>query len=570
MKTAAKISIWLLVATFTMLFAISCNSSKNDDEISNSNVEVYSSSIEKSSSSSIELSSSSDVVQSSSSSIEPSSSSSVVQSSSSSVSSSSVRSSSSIANIVDSPVPVFADVTVHDPSIFRVNDNSTTDKYRIIGSFLGSAKTGDFIKWTLEQSGGGSYPTTLKYYPKDNPNASIQKVADQKAYVINRMKTSSTPNPGFEFFASDIHRMPNGKFYHYYSMTSEWMGSIGVAIANTADGDYITQGLFVHHGQPISSGIAPNCIDPQAFYDKTGANFYLVYGSWSGGIFIYEIDVATGLPKTGSSMNAEFSGYGRKILHSNHFHIEAPYIIYSPDSDYYYMFLSYGGLNAVDGYNMRIFRSRNPYGPYEGAQAPTALNLTANNYTTSGVKVMGGYQFAQVTGEPAVANKLGKDGFLSPGHNSAYYDAATGKYFLIHHQRFVGRGEEHSVRVREMFVNEDGWLIAAPFRYDAGTIRTFNAKQLAGTWKIINHGNDINTTVHASEVYNFNENGNITGTGTWTLGTDGKTARITLGGKLYKGVFLRSYDEYHSVWVYSFTAMSSDGIALWGATPGVR
>jgi arabinan endo-1,5-alpha-L-arabinosidase len=423
----------------------------------------------------------------------------------------------------------------------------------------------------LEQSGGGSYPTTLKYYPKDNPDASIQKVADQKAYVINRMKTTSTPNPGFEFFASDIHRMSNGKFYHYYSMTSEWMGSIGVAIADAADGNYITQGLFVHHGGTINSGIPPNCIDPQAFYDKTGTNFYLVYGSWSGGIFIYEIDTATGLPKTGSAMNAEFSGYGRKILHSNHFHIEAPYIIYSPDTDYYYLFLSYGGLNAADGYNMRIFRSRNPYGPYEGAQAPAALNLTANNYTTSGVKIMGGYQFAQVPGEPAVANKLGKDGFLSPGHNSALYDVATGKYFLIHHQRFVGRGEEHAVRVREMFVNEDSWLVAAPFRYDAGTIRTFNTKQLAGTWKILSHGNDINTTVHTSEVHNFNENGNITGagTGTWTLGADGKTAHITLGGKLYKGVFLRSYDEYHSVWVYAFTAMSSDGFALWGATPGV-
>jgi arabinan endo-1,5-alpha-L-arabinosidase len=471
--------------------------------------------------------------------------------------------------MADSPAPVFRDVTVHDPSIFRVNDNSSTDKYRIIGSFLGSAKTGDLINWTLEQSGGTA--TNLKYYPKDNPNASIQKVADQRAYVINRMKTASVPNPGFEFFASDIHRMPNGKFYHYYSMTSEWMGSIGVAIADAADGNYITQGLFVHHGGTISSGIPPNCIDPQAFFDKTGQNFYMVYGSWSGGIFIYEIDTETGLPKTGSAMNDEFSGYGRKILHSNHFHIEAPYIIYSPDSDYYYLFVSYGGLAANDGYNIRIFRSSNPYGPYEDARPTAALNLTSGNYQTSGVKIVGGYQFAQVTGENALANRIGRNGFLSPGHNSAYYDSATRKYFLIHHTRFVGEGEGHAVRVREMFVNEDGWLVAAPFRYDAGTIRKFNTKQLAGSWKILSHEQDINTTVHTSSLYTFNENGSITGTasGTWTLGADGKTAHITLSGKLYKGVFLRSYDEYHSVWVYAFTALSSDGFALWGATPGV-
>ena len=597
MRTATKISVWLLMATFTTLFAISCSSNKNDDDngsdVSSSSTDgtqaPLSSSVGTSSSSysgfeivttsssssrydSSEHSSSSGFALSSSS-IARSSSSMARSSSSIARSSSSIaRSSSSIArsssSMADSPVPTFRDVTVHDPSIFRVNDNSSTDKYRIIGSFLGSAKTGDLMNWTLEQSGGTA--TNLKYYPKDNPDASIQKVEDQRAYVINRMKTASVPNPGFEFFASDIHRMPNGKFYHYYSMTSEWMGSIGVAIADAADGNYITQGLFVHHGGTISSGIPPNCIDPQAFFDKTGENFYMVYGSYSGGIFIYEIDTETGLPKTGSAMNAEFSGYGRKILHSNHFQIEAPYIIYSPDSDYYYLFVSYGGLAANDGYNIRIFRSRNPYGPYEDTRSP-ALNLTSSNWKNSGVKIMGGYQFAQVTGENALVNRIGRNGFLSPGHNSAYYDSATRKYFLIHHTRFVGEGEGHAVRVREMFVNEDGWLVAAPFRYDAGTIRTFNTKQLAGIWKILGHEQDINTTVHNSSSYTFNENGSITGTasGTWTLGADGKTAHITLGGKQYKGVFLRSYDEYHSVWVYAFTALSSDGFALWGATPGV-
>jgi arabinan endo-1,5-alpha-L-arabinosidase len=124
-----------------------------------------------------------------------------------------------------------------------------------------------------------------------------------------------------------------------------------------------------------------------------------------------------------------------------------------------------------------------------------------------------------------------------------------------------------------MFVNADGWLAAAPFRYDGGTVRAFTAKQLSGDWKILSHGRDINTTVagHTSQNYVFNENGAITGagTGTWVLKSDKKTAHINVGGKLYKGVFLRCYDEYHAIWVYAFTAMSSDGIALWGATRGV-
>jgi len=272
LKTATKIGVSLLAATFATLFAISCGSNKNDDDNGSS---ASSSSTDDAQT---QMSSSADTSSSSSSSHydnSEQSSSSLITRSSSSIAPSSSAIAPSSSSIADSPVPVFADVTVHDPSIFRVNDNSATDKYRIIGSFLGSAKTGDFIKWTLEQSGGGTYSTTLKYYPKDNPDASIQKVADQKAYVIDRMKTASVPNPGFEFFASDIHRMPNGKFYHYYSMTSEWMGSIGVAIADAADGNYITQGLFVHHnhGATYNWGIPPNCIDPQAFFDKTAPIF---------------------------------------------------------------------------------------------------------------------------------------------------------------------------------------------------------------------------------------------------------------------------------------------------------
>jgi len=510
----------------------------------------------------------------------------------------------------DSPVPQFIDVTVHDPSIFRVNDASSNDKYRIIGSFLSSARTGNFINWQLEQSDGNdSNYSNRKYYPKDNTaNPNIQTTAQQRADVMR-----PTSNDGFNFYASDIHRMPNGKFYHYYSMTSTWnCSAIGVAIADTADGNYITQGLFVRSGAagegktpdgtknwtsgqdsfPGGSAVDPinhpNCIDAQAFFDKDGQNFYMTYGSFSGGIFIYEIDVDTGLPKANSVMNAESDGYGKKLIANRHSGIEAPYVIYSPDSDYYYLFVSFAGLAANGGYNMRVFRSCNPDGPYEDATHPitgstpnplTAKNLhpTAGNamdFRNYGVKIMGGYQFAHTAGENAlVSTRLGKDGFLSPGHNSAYYDSAAGKYFLIHHTRFVNSGESHSVRVREMFVNEDGWLIAAPFRYDGGTIRTFNARQLSRDWKILSHGQDNNTSIagHTSQIYTFNEDGTITGagTGTWELKADGKTAHITLDDKLYKGVFLRCYDEYHSVWVYAFTAMSSDGIALWGATRGV-
>ena len=48
----------------------------------------------------------------------------------------------------------------------------------------------------------------------------------------------------------------------------------------------------------------------------------------------------------------------------NHARIEGAYVLYSPQSQYYYLFCSFGGLDAAGGYNIRVSRSRSPDGPY--------------------------------------------------------------------------------------------------------------------------------------------------------------------------------------------------------------
>ena len=49
----------------------------------------------------------------------------------------------------------------------------------------------------------------------------------------------------------------------------------------------------------------PNVVDPCTFYDAQG-RLWMVYGSYSGGIFIKEMDAKTGLPLE--------EGYGKKLL----------------------------------------------------------------------------------------------------------------------------------------------------------------------------------------------------------------------------------------------------------------
>jgi len=464
-------------------------------------------------------------------------------------------------NFIDSPAPEFTSVSVHDPSVFLSKNN----EIYVIGSHLAAAKTTDLIQWQQVTSDWNGKPNA--FYPQDNSNPLVQTFQSQ----IDDVMRGAGNELGF--YAGDIQLMPDGRFYQYYCITSSWYCSaIGLAIADNIEGPYITQGLIVRSGEaadgnrtPDGTGIwqmsmFPNCIDPQAFFDKDNENFYLVYGSWSGGIFIFELDPQTGLLKTNSAINDENKGYGRKLIRNSHSSIEGPYIIYSPETQYYYLFVSYGSLTAYGGYNMRVFRSRNPDGPYEDAQHPGSdmgVDMQSTVHFEYGVKNMGSYKFENHTE------------YLSPGHNSVYRDPETGKYFLIYHQRFADRGEYHEVRVSEMFINDDGWFMAAPFRYDGGVIRNFSSENITGAWKLINHGKTNNQRPNVSSDYQFSANGRITSShgsrGSWELGSDGKTARITLDDILYKGVFLRCYDEEKNQWVQAFTALSADGTALWGA-----
>ena len=83
--------------------------------------------------------------------------------------------------------------------------------------------------------------------------------------------------------------------------------------------------------------------------------------------YIMEMDPDTGFPYPDQ-------GYGKKLLGGYHARIEGPYILYSPKTDYYYLFLSFGGLDSTGAYNIRVSRSKNPDGPYFDAKGQDMIN----------------------------------------------------------------------------------------------------------------------------------------------------------------------------------------------------
>jgi hypothetical protein len=68
----------------------------------------------------------------------------------------------------------------------------------------------------------------------------------------------------------------------------------------------------------------PNTLDPDVFYDAKG-RLWMLYGSYSGGLFILEMDEKTAKPKPGQ-------GYGRHLAGGDHAPIEGGYMLYSPET----------------------------------------------------------------------------------------------------------------------------------------------------------------------------------------------------------------------------------------------
>lgn len=445
----------------------------------------------------------------------------------------------------------FEEVSVHDPSIVQGQDGA----YYIFGSHLAVAKTEDLMNWTYVNQG-----------VKDN-NSVIPGVYSQ-------MKEAFEWSNSNTFWAPDVVLLQDGKYHMYYCNCKgdEPLSCLGTAVSDAVEGPYENQGLMLKSGMGASEVDAdgdmymattdPNAVDPCVFYDAEG-RLWMIYGSYSGGIFVKEMDAVTGLPLE--------EGYGKKLLGGNHLRIEAPYVIYNPDTEYYYMFLSFGGLDSDGGYNIRVCRSKTPDGPYEDSmgqdmtdcKGPSGSAFSDSAAQLYGTKLMGGYKFLWQDGE------LGEDrkGYLSPGHNSCVYDEESGQYYIVYHTRFEDSGEEHQVRVHTMYFNEDGWPVISPYRYTGEKLETLQESQLAGEYKLINHGRAITPEIQESQLVTLEKNKKVSGAveGTWELLNDNEI-RLQIDGQTYSGAALKQWDEDGKKYVMTFTVLDSEmGIALWGS-----
>ncbi|MDO3382446.1 RICIN domain-containing protein [Gilvimarinus algae] len=227
---------------------------------------------------------------------------------------------------------------IHDPSTI-VKDGDT---YWTFGTGAGASNfplnalySTDLVNWTR-----GPSPVPPNTYP---------------SWINNKV-------PGFDgnFWAPDIIEM-NGRYYLYYSAFSDATGmksAIGVMVTDSLNNpNWQDLGMVVSTvDEPYSGGQPVNAIDAGLFRDANN-NVWMVYGSHYAGIYMRQINPATGHLLNGNRYPV--------VGNNGAWHeFEAAQVQYM--NGYYYMFANLGDCCAGNASNYYVVmgRSTSPTGPY--------------------------------------------------------------------------------------------------------------------------------------------------------------------------------------------------------------
>ena len=445
--------------------------------------------------------------------------------------------------------------SVHDPSIFADQDGS----YYIFGTHMTAAVSEDLRYWdSFAENVNAENPLFCNLFEGEKRAFSFCGKFGGREYAV---------------WAPDVSYNPvMGKYVMYFCTSGSYVkSSICMATAGKVRGPYTFIDTLLHSGfdaetvektnvkeilgnDDISRYLKkngnynnlsyPNCIDPNTFHDKDG-RLWMVYGSWSGGIFLLELDEKTGRPihPAGDKRNNVDPYFGKKLLGGGHKSIEGPFILYDAESDYYYLFVSFGWLARDGGYQIRLFRSKRPDGPYVDMEGKTFRRV--NHHEPYGLKLIGNYVFPSM-----------EYGCKSPGHNSAFIDK-DGKVYIVYHQRFDLDAETHEPRVHQLFRTKGGWFTAAPFATEGEMLcaKAYYETEIFGTYYVIEQGQDISAKTRRPVEMEFGQDGQIfikktadekkpeeKPIGKYLLGDESRIS-VTLGNIIYEGVVVQLNDE---------------------------
>ena len=516
-------------------------------------------------------------------------------------------------------------VAVHDPSIVKAKDGT----YYVFGTHGCAAKSEDVIIWKNLADGINDSNRLLVKDGETLREVLSEPLGWTDAYQLIRGDNPDTLQTNI-WASTVIYNEKMGK-YCYYASSSVW-GSTGsviwFAVSDSIEGPYEYKDSIVYSGfnrltnngrfysrvnschytftnigdlfkegvyskkelenapwfrddGSYNEAVYPNCIDPALFYDENG-RLWMTYGSFFGGTYIMPIDETTG--KHDYEYMKSTDGYdmyfGKKIIataYATDLSGEGPFITYDKESGYYYLFISYNGLSALGGYNIREYRSENPDGPYYDISG----NMATDNKNT-GTKLFGNYKLECLD-----------TAYLSGGHSSCLIDS-DGKIFQVYHTRFNVGHDGYETRVHQMARTQNRWLTVLPFEYSGEAIesRAYTAEEICGEYEFIAHGNistytdswsKIDNIIGKTQKITLNTDGTVSGLkvytaskndaslfcknvqGSWKLSDSAPYITITIDSTVYEGVICKQADESkYKTERLVFSAVGSNNECIWG------
>lgn len=338
------------------------------------------------------------------------------------------------------------------------------------------------------------------------------------------------------------------KYILYYSAPGGLDGItfayIGYAISDSANGPWEDQGMIttsepIYYDGSQSTLIQDtiNAIDPGVIYDSINKQLWMTYGSWHTGVYIIELDTATGGIKTPGDR-------GKLIARrqSTWYGLEGPEI--SCRNGWYYLFVSYDPLG--DKYNVRVGRSRNPDGPYYDFNGVDMAEASSNI-----PMIQTPYRFKN------------HPGWRGTAHCGVYND--NGTYYMFNQGRPNLDPGIFVLHVRKIFWIND-WPVLSPERYAGVPQCPVSVDSLPGAWEHLpliykTSGAFSSTSINIELAPDGTFNNNAENT--WTYEDDTLIFNWS-NGDIQKLIVFSGWDWENNCKTILYTGMDTQGICIWG------
>jgi arabinan endo-1,5-alpha-L-arabinosidase len=421
---------------------------------------------------------------------------------------------------------------VHDPSIFKDGDwyycYSTDVAYGTdVRAGIQLRKSKDLVEWQFVGWVFNGIPTMGANYIKAQ---------------------GGTPNSGL--WAPEI--IKHGSEYRlYYSLASNLsrVSCIGLATASSPIGPWTEKGLVV----VSTDGYAgTNAIDPTLVTTPAGDQ-WMVYGSAWDGLYEVKINPETGLTANSGDRGKRVvrRGMTNGIYNGN---LEGPELIYNSNEQMYYLFVAYDWLETK--YNVRVFRSVNPDGPFLDYNG-TDVDNQADNIPM----MIAPYKFENHGGWQGVSH-------------CTVFDDGSGQYFIAHQGRPSVNKYYMDLHVRKLFWTENGWPVASPERYAWEDNSTVPKDSIAGNWEriVLNYNvvpgyknEQVSPDLQLSTPLSIDAAGTLNGDAgsTWTYNAPWLQMNWN-NGAVEKVFVQKGRDWENKKNTIIFTGLNNAGVAEWG------